>query len=135
MVLSGGFQDELGLWRLKAHSESYGTFPHPALEVHLMPFFHPLPKGPHLTVHACNKCDCKYTMRSTTRVQVLELWPVKCGSFYARKRKKAATWLQEEEYIEWMTGLHLISLPSNGLYKSEVSIMVSTKGIYSEILE
>jgi hypothetical protein len=74
-------------------------------------------------------------MRSTTRVQVLELWPVKCGSFYARKRKKAATWLQEEEYIEWMTGLHLISLPSNGLYKSEVSIMVSTKGIYSEILE
>jgi hypothetical protein len=47
----------------------------------------------HFTVYNCNKCDSKYTMRSIPTVQVVELWPIKCGSFCARTRRKAATWL------------------------------------------
>jgi hypothetical protein len=73
MVLSRGFQDEPSLWHSNACFKSHSTFPRPASEVHLMPFFHPLPEGSHLTVHACNKCDSKYAMRLAIRVQVLEL--------------------------------------------------------------
>jgi hypothetical protein len=109
MVLFKGFQDEPGLRSSNARLKSHGTFLHPASEVHLTPFFHPLLEGPNLTIHACNKCNSKYTMRSTTRVQVLELWPVTCGSFCIRKRRKATTWLREEEYNEWVMGLHWIS--------------------------
>jgi hypothetical protein len=99
------------------HSESHSTFPRSALEVHLTPFFYPLPEGTLLITHACNKYNSIYTMRSVTRVQVLEFWPIRCGSFCARKRKKWATWLQEEEYSEWVTRLHWISLHGKGLCK------------------
>jgi hypothetical protein len=53
IVLFQWFWDEPGLCRSKVDSESHGTFPCLALEVHLMPFFHPLLEGPHLVVHVC----------------------------------------------------------------------------------
>jgi hypothetical protein len=39
----------------------------------------------HVSAH--NKCNFKYTMKSTTKMQVLELRPVKCGSFCIRKKR------------------------------------------------
>jgi hypothetical protein len=70
-----------------------------------------------VAINALNKCDSKYSMRSTTKVQVVELWSIKCSRFCARTRKKATTWLQEEEYSEFVMGLHWISLCSKGLCK------------------
>jgi hypothetical protein len=40
-------------------------------------------------------------------------------TFCARKRRKAATWLQEEEYSEWVMGLYWIYICSKGLCKLE----------------
>jgi hypothetical protein len=57
-----------------------------------------------VAINTHNKCDSKYKMRSTTRMQGLELWPFKCSNFCAKKRTKAATWLQKDEYSEWMMG-------------------------------
>ena len=63
------------------------------------------------------------------RLQVVELWSIKCGSFCARTRKDATTWLQEE-YTTWVMRLHWINIHSKGLCKSKVS----TKGVCNEIL-
>jgi hypothetical protein len=52
-ILSQWFWNELGLCLSNTNSESHGTFLRLASEVHLMPFFRPLQKGPHLTIHAC----------------------------------------------------------------------------------
>jgi hypothetical protein len=48
--------------------------------------------------------------------------------------RKAATRLQEEEYSEWVTGLHWLNIYGKGLYKFEVSTKVSAKGVCGEIL-
>jgi hypothetical protein len=86
MVLSQWVWDELGLWRFIANFESHGTFPRLASKVHLTPLFRPLLEEPislYTLVSAHNKCNSKYTMRSATRVQVVELRPIKYGSFCA----------------------------------------------------
>jgi hypothetical protein len=44
-------------------------------------------------------------------------------------------WLQEEEYNEWVMGLHWINIHSKGLCKSEVSAKVLTKGVCNKILQ
>jgi hypothetical protein len=88
-----------------------------------------------LAINAHNKCDSKYTMKLATRVQVVEFWPIKCGRFCTRTRRKVATWLQEEEYSEFVTGLHWISLSGKGLYKFKVSAKVSAKGVCTKILQ
>jgi hypothetical protein len=122
-VLSQGFWDEHGLCCSNAHSKSHGTFPCPASEVYLSPFCSPLPEGPislYTLEHAHNKYNSKYTMKSATRCT--------CLSFCAKKRRKVTMWLQEEEYSEWVTGLHWIYTCGKGLYKSKVSPKVSTKG-------
>jgi hypothetical protein len=62
-----------------------------------------------VVINVHNKYDSKYTM--------LELWPVRCGSFCARMRRKATMWLQEEEYSEWVTGLYWIYVRSRDLCK------------------
>jgi hypothetical protein len=103
-ILSWGFWDEPRLWWSNVYFKFCGTFLCLASKVISCHFFCPLLEGPHLTIHAGNKCDSKYTMKSATRVQVLEFWHVMCGSFCTRKRKKEAMWLQEEEYSEWLTG-------------------------------
>ena len=54
-------------------------------------------------------------------VQVLELWLIKYGSFCARKRRKATTWLQEEEYSVLVMELHWISLCGKRLCRFKVS--------------
>jgi hypothetical protein len=86
-------------------------------------------------INAHNKCDSKYSMRLATRVQVVELWSIKCGRFCARTRRKVATWLQEEEHNEFVKGLHWISLRGKGLSKFKVFAKVLAKGVWSEILQ
>jgi hypothetical protein len=46
---------------------------------------------------------------------VVEL--IKYGRFCAKMRRKVAPWLQEEEYGEFVTELHWISLHGKGLCK------------------
>jgi hypothetical protein len=86
-------------------------------------------------VNAHNERNSKYTMKSATRMQVVEIWPIKCYNFCARKRRKATTCFQEEEYSEWVIGLHWIYIRSKGLYKSKVSAKVLAKRVCSEILQ
>ena len=48
-------------------------------------------------------------MKSATKVQVLELWPIMWSSFCARKRRKVATWLQKNK-IQWINYIGSISM-------------------------
>jgi hypothetical protein len=51
-----------------------------------------------------------------------------------KEEESAAMWLQEEEYSEFVMGLHWVSLRGNGFCKFKVSAKVSTKGVCNEIL-
>jgi hypothetical protein len=81
-----------------------------------------------VAINIHNKCNSKYTMILATRVQVVELWHIKCSSFYARTRRKVA-----RRRIQWMvTGLHWISFRGKGLCKFKVSTKV---WVCNEILQ
>jgi hypothetical protein len=95
-ILSWGFWNELGLWHSNVHSESHNTFPRLAsrfISCHFSPFCQRDPISLYTLARIHNKCDSKYTMRSATRMQVLELWSIRYDSFCVRKRKKSTTWL------------------------------------------
>jgi hypothetical protein len=88
---------------------------------------HPYQRDPvslYMLVHAHDKCNFKYTMRPVTRVQVFELWPVKCGSFFARKKRKAAMvarrilWMGDGVALDlhsWQKSLQIRGLSKGGL--------------------
>jgi hypothetical protein len=95
-------------------------------------------RGPislYMLINARNKCNSKYIMKSATRMQVVELWPIKCGSFCARIKIKAATWLQEDKYSEWVMGLHWINIRSKGLYKGSLQWDFAINGLKMLLFE
>jgi hypothetical protein len=109
-VLSRWLWNEHGLRWSNAHFVPFCARSQWSISCHFSAFCRRDSVSLYTLVNAHNKCNSKYTMRSTTRMQVLELWPIKCGTFCARTRRKAVTWMQEEEYSEWMMRLHWINI-------------------------